>query len=189
MKKLFLILSLAVLVGACGKGNDANTSTGYNGCPAVQMANPYSPTTCIAYNAANYNPNLNVTTGAYNNGAYNPYAATSCPVAGQVYTQYGCLAQSTCPTGYGMYGTQCVPGTTGYNYNNTTGCAAGQVPTQMGCLYQGTCPAGYGYLQNYNACVPAVQNYNTGVYGYPYNNYPYTNGIGGGFHVCVGFGC
>lgn len=78
-------------------------------------------------------------------------SAASC-VAGQVYSpQYGCLAQSNCPAGEGLYNNQCVLLTA--TSNGTTVCSAGLVSTQYGCLPQGNCPAGLG---SYNGqCVYA----------------------------------
>ena len=77
--------------------------------------------------------------------------------AGQVSTQYGCLSQGYCQTGYGLYNNQCIPGNmnNGQNY-----CPAGQVSTQYGCLAQGQCQPGSGY---YNGqCIPGNYGGNNG---------------------------
>jgi hypothetical protein len=65
--------------------------------------------------------------------------------AGYVYTAtYGCLPQSTCPAGYGMYNNTCVVGTT-----STGTCSAGYVySAQYGCLPQSSCSAGYAMYNN-----------------------------------------
>ncbi len=111
--------------------------------------------------------------------------SNNCAV-GQVYTQYGCLAQSSCPVNFGMYNNQCIPATTA----NTNGsCAVGQVYTQYGCLAQSTCPVNFGMYNN--QCVQAYANGNNNGYygngngGY-YNAYYYQNrnayyGNGGGY--------
>lgn len=92
--------------------------------------------------------------------------------AGYVYsTMYGCLPQSTCSAGYGLYNGQCVylsSATTmtcpaGYIQSGATcviatttstnscqgACMAGYVSTVWGCLPQGSCGACFGYANRY----------------------------------------
>ncbi len=85
-------------------------------------------------------------------------------MAGQAYTQYGCLqtGYAQCTAGYGysqQYG--CVPPSNNMGYNS---CVNGQVYTQYGCMQSGygQCTAGYGYSQQYG-CVPPMQG--TGAIG------------------------
>lgn len=71
---------------------------------------------------------------------------------GSVYSPtYGCLTQSNCQAGFGLYNNQCVS-LTQTTINGT--CAAGLVySTTYGCLAQANCSVGYG---NYNGqCVVA----------------------------------
>jgi|GEM_PF-2561826 len=88
---------------------------------------------------------------------------------GQIYTQYGCLSQGSCPAGQAWYaqGNTCVAALqNGFNngFNNGFGgfgmgnCMAGQVFTSMGCLPQGPCQYGMGYLQMSNQCIPGQMN-------------------------------
>lgn len=65
-------------------------------------------------------------------------SATSCST-GYIYSStYGCLPQSSCPSGYGLYNNQCVLVTTG------TTCDAGYVfSSTYGCLPQSGCGTGY----------------------------------------------
>jgi hypothetical protein len=75
--------------------------------------------------------------------AANTTTANTCST-GYVYsTTYGCLLQSNCATGYGMYNGSCVL-LTGTNAGSGA-CPAGSVySAQYGCLVQGNCPIGYG---------------------------------------------
>lgn len=100
-------------------------------------------------------------------------SASTCS-AGYVYnSSYGCLTQSTCPAGYGMYNGTCVQATT------TAGtCSAGYVySSTYGCLTQSSCPTGYGMYNN--TCVPATTTGATSCpAGYTYygNSCVYTGG-------------
>lgn len=89
-----------------------------------------------------------------NSGGSTPTAvatAGTCSTAGYVYTQYGCMPQSTCPTNYGYYNGSCYPATT--TTPSTCG-VSGYVQTAVGCVPQGTCPVNYGY---YNGqCYPVT---------------------------------
>ena len=70
--------------------------------------------------------------------------ASTCS-AGYVYNStYGCLPQSTCPAGYGMYNNSCVAGTA-----TSSTCASGYVySAQYGCLAQSSCASGYAMYNN-----------------------------------------
>lgn len=111
--------------------------------------------------------------GSSSSGTVTTTAATTC-ASGYVYSStYGCLLQSTCPTGYGLYNNQCVVATstaystcaTGYTlyngtcvYSGTTtttttcggSCAAGMVQTVYGCMAQASnCQACYARYGSY----------------------------------------
>lgn len=115
--------------------------------------------------------------------------------AGYVNSQYGCLQQSGCPSGYGLYNGQCVVATNQHN-----NCQAGYVySSQYGCLQQGNCQQGYGlygnqcvyadgaYNQQYNNGYNYDHgyNYNQGYWGTnPYMPNPYYNGGGSYYRQC-----
>lgn len=91
-------------------------------------------------------------------GSSSDSTSTTC-ATGYVYSStYGCLAQSTCPTGYGLYNNQCVYLTTttttltcptGYIQSGTT-CVVNTATTYSAC--QGSCPV--GYTQTAYGCFP-----------------------------------
>lgn len=99
----------------------------------------------------------------------NVVGAQACQ-AGYVYTtQYGCLPQSTCPPGYGMYQNQCYQGTI-----NNGSCQAGYIySSQYGCLQQAHCQPGSGL---YNGQCVYVDSYYNGGYNGGYYNGGYYNG-------------
>lgn len=70
--------------------------------------------------------------------------AGSCS-SGYIYSStYGCLLQSSCPSGYGLYNNQCV-----LVSGATTTCSSGYVySATYGCLPQSTCSAGYALYSN-----------------------------------------
>ena len=133
---ILMLSSLGLLSGCGGKSDPTPTPTP---APAIST----QPTTPAA--AA---PAVTTTTGA-----------NSCAV-GQIYTQYGCFAQTNnCQYSFAFYNGTCIPGTisNGSNTPITAGgpgtCSAGQVSTQYGCLAQGACQIGFA---SYNGnCVPA----------------------------------
>ena len=92
--------------------------------------------------------------------------------AGYVYSSmYGCLAQSTCSAGYGLYNGQCVIATStttlscpsGYVQSGSTcvvgttyttsscqgSCTVGYTATVWGCLPQGNCGGCFGSANGY----------------------------------------
>jgi hypothetical protein len=78
-------------------------------------------------------------------------AVGSCSV-GYVYSStYGCLTQSTCPTGYGLYNNQCVVATSTATSSISSACGVGYVySTRYGqCFQQAGCPTGYGNYGGY----------------------------------------
>jgi hypothetical protein len=75
---------------------------------------------------------------------------------GYSYSTYygGCLAQSSCPSGQGLYNNQCVSLVSGAQTTGQVSCAAGSLySAQYGCLPQANCPAGQGLYNN--QCVAA----------------------------------
>ena len=124
---------------------------------------------------------LSVLSSCGNSGTATSGTATTLTATcstGYVYSAtYGCLAQSTCSSGYGLYNNQCVYlGTTattttcptGYTlYSNqciasststVNSCGvAGYTPTPYGCLPQYYCAVGFGYLNGY--CLNASGQY------------------------------
>ncbi len=148
-----IILPLLLLIGVgCANDNKSRTSA------------PPPPAQPI--NGIN---NCGVPGQAVPPGGYQ-YGSNSCPQAGTIYTQYGCLPVAGCPANNGMYNGQCVPAMTvcpngvpnGFSNNGF------QYPYN----YQ------YNYQQGYN------NQYYNGGYNY-YNNgysYPYNGGYNGGYY-------
>ena len=99
-------------------------------------------------------------TTTYTNGLT---TSTGSCTTGYVYSsQYGCLLQSSCPTGYGLYGSQCVTLTAQSTSNSCQGtCPAGYAQTSYGCLPQAYCQSCFGYANGY--CIGAT-NYAPGSY-------------------------
>jgi len=100
-----------------------------------------------------------------------------CTASGQVYiTQAnGCVAQGSCQVGYGFYNNQCLPGTTGGGYGNSS-CGVGSTySAQYGCLAQGNCPVGFGSING--TCIQGTSA------NMPYQGYGQQGGfIGGGLN-------
>ena len=140
-----LILALLIATG-CGKSTS---------CPTGQYAVGSS---CVS------------STAGYNGGTMVNGYGNACP-SGQFNTQYGCLAQGSCPNGQAYYfqGQSCVAVlqnsyTNGYQngaYGNG-GCMNGQFMTYLGCLPQGPCQYGMAYAQVYNQCIPTQMNGSSG---------------------------
>lgn len=118
--------------------------------------------------------------GSSNSTGVNAYG--QCTTAGQVYiSQAGtCVAQGSCPVGYGFYNNTCVVGTS--NYGGNSSCGVGSVySSQYGCLAQGSCPAGMGSINN--TCVQGTStNMPYQGYGQPGGMIGQSGMIGGGFN-------
>lgn len=93
-----------------------------------------------------------ILSGCGSNSGNSTAAAGATCEAGYVYSStYGCLLQSTCASGYGLYNNQCVALTT----TTAATCAAGYVySSTYGCLAQSSCSSGYGLYNN--TCVLAT---------------------------------
>ena len=101
-----------------------------------------------------------------NSGSSNPTAALACPVGSNQSASYGCLPQSTCPAGQGLYNGGCIGLTT--QAASSTCTTAGYFQTAYGCQPQGTCPAGSA---TYNGgCVPVTTTAGTCPAGYTMYN-------------------
>lgn len=107
-------------------------------------------------------------------GAVAPVTVAGQCTAGYVYSSsYGCLPQSGCPIGYGMYNNQCIPATTinGGAASCQGTCQAGYTQTAYGCFPQGGCMSCYGYNQTNGWCYPGVNyssQFNNGFNGYSF---------------------
>jgi hypothetical protein len=103
---------------------------------------------------------------------------------GQFQSNYGCISQGACGSGYGTYNGQCVP----INQGNMGGsCTAGQVMIgSVGCVPQGSCPANYGYYNN--QCVAGTMGgYQQG--GYNQGGYQYGAGACAAGQLYTYYGC